>query len=249
MQLNATQAAYRRIAFASVGGRNTTDYTTVQLLWNDKPIAIQNGLFFQPQYGALSAFSTVGTSDYHAMQVSLRKRFSQNLTFDVNYTFSHSLDIASGLQSSTSFAAAFIVNPLNLDIQRANSDFDIRHLVNANWIWALPFGHGQKFLGNTNPWVNGVIGGWEVTGIFRYNTGLPSGQPFDQSQWATNWNVQSNAVALRPVEATPTRTGDPNLFSDPKTAFQSYRNALPGETGDRNILSLPGIFRNRSRSL
>jgi hypothetical protein len=102
------------------------------------------------------------------------------------------------LQSSTAYAAAFIVNPLNLDIQRANSDFDIRHLINANWIAALPFGHGQKFLGNTNPWVNGVIGGWEVTGIFRYNTGLPSGQPFDQSQWATNWNVQSNGVATRP---------------------------------------------------
>jgi hypothetical protein len=242
VQLTATQAAYRRIAFSRVGGRNTTDYTTVQALWNDKPIAIQNSLFFQPQYGALSTFSTIGTSDYHALQVSLRKRFSQNLTFDFNYTFSHSLDIASGLQSSTAYAAAFIVNPLNLDIQRANSDFDIRHLINANWIAAMPFGHGQKYLSNTNSWVNGIVGGWELTGIFRYNTGLPSGQPFDQSQWATNWNVQSNGVAIRPVESTPTRTGDPNLFSDPTAAFQSYRNALPGETGDRNILRFPGFF-------
>jgi hypothetical protein len=75
VQLNATQAAYRRIALASVGGRNTTDYTTVQALWNDKPIAIQNSLFFQPQYGALSAFSTLGTSDYHAMQVSPSQAF------------------------------------------------------------------------------------------------------------------------------------------------------------------------------
>ena len=99
--LNATQAAYRRIAFASVGGRNTTDYTTVQALWNDASVALVNSLFFQPQYAALSTFSTVGTSDYHGLQVSLRKRFSQNLTFDFNYTLSHSLDVASGLQSST----------------------------------------------------------------------------------------------------------------------------------------------------
>ena len=71
-------------------------------------------------------------------------------------------------------------------------------------IAAMPFGHGQKILGDTNKWVNGIIGGWELSGIFRYNTGLPSGQPFDLSQWATNWNVQSNAVALR------TRRGDSN---------------------------------------
>src|SRR5205814_1010182 len=87
---------------------------------------------------------------------------------------------------------------------------------------------------------NFIIGGWQTTGIFRWNSGLPAGQPNDDARWATNWNLTSNGVAIRPVESSPTRTGDPNLFSDPLAAFRSYRNPYPGEAGDRNILREPG---------
>ncbi len=237
--LSATQAAYRRVARGAVGGRNTTDYTFVQALWDDG-LGYGDNLFFHPQYAAFSAFSTVGTSDYHSGQFTVRKRFSRDFSFDFNYTLGHSLDIASGLQSSTSYGSAFIVNPLDLNINRASSDFDIRHIINANYIVGLPFGEGKRFLGNLPKVADLLIGGWQTTGIFRWNSGLPAGQPFDDARWATNWNVQSNVVAIRPVKASPTRTGDPNLFSDPLAAFQSYRNAYPGETGDRNILRAPG---------
>ena len=79
------------------------------------------------------------------------------------------------------------------------------------------------------------LGGWSLTGIFRWNTGLPAGQPFDDGRWATNWNVQANTVAIRPLKTSPTRTGDPNLFEDPLYAYQSYRHPSPGEQGDRGI--------------
>ncbi|MBO0719718.1 MAG: TonB-dependent receptor [Blastocatellia bacterium] len=256
VNLTATQGAYRRIAQSSVGGRNTTDYTTVQLLWDDSanciptdnnvcpgPAAMNNS-FFQPQYGAFGALTSIGTSDYHAFQASLRKRFSNNLTFDFNYTYSHSFDLASGLEpdGSTISGASLILNPLDLGVNRASSDFDIRHLINANYIYNLPFGKGQKFFPNLRSVGNFLLGGWQTTGIFRWNSGLPSGQPFDNGRWATNWNVQSNAVAIRPLTASPTRTGDPNLFSDPTAAYASYRNAYPGEVGDRNLLRDPGYF-------
>src|SRR5215813_6186711 len=258
--LTATQGAYRRIARSSVGGRNTTDYTTVQLLWDDSakckdtgfnfcpppnggPAAFNNA-FFHPQYGAFSALSSIGSSDYHAFQASFRKRFSNNLTFDFNYTLSHSYDTASGLEptGSTFGGGAFIVNPLDLRVDRGNSDFDVRHLINANYIYNLPFGKGQKLLSNLSSVPNFILGGWQTTGIFRWNRGLPAGQPFDQSRWATNWNVQSNALLIRPLDGSPTRTGDPNLFSDPEAAYSSYRNAYPGEVGDRNLLRDPGYF-------
>lgn len=250
VNLSATQAAYRRVAPSSVGGRNTTDYTFVQLLWDDRPDCTScpnpgfggspvNNLFFHPQYAAFAAFSTVGTSDYHSAQLTLRKRLSSDVSFDVNYTWSHSLDIASGLQTSTAYAAAFVLNPLDLNVNRGNSDFDIRHLVNANWVVGLPFGKDKRFLSTSNGFANALIGGWQLTGIFRYNTGLPAGQPFDADRWATNWNAQSNGVALRSLESSPTRTGDPNLFKDPEAAFGSYRNARPGEVGDRNTLRDP----------
>jgi len=241
VNLSATQAAYRRIATRAVGGRNTTDYTFVQLLWDDG-LGYGDNLFFHPQYAAFGALTSLGTSDYHAFQTSLRKRFSNNLTFDFNYTLSHSVDIASGLEpsGSTISGAALILNPLDLRINRANSDFDIRHLINANYIYALPFGKGQKLLSGLGPVGDFVFGGWQTTGIFRWNTGLPSGDPFDDGRWATNWNVQSNGRQIRPLKASPTRTGDPNLFADPTAAYTSYRNPYPGEIGDRNVLRDPG---------
>jgi hypothetical protein len=239
--LTATQSAYRRIARSSVGGRNTTDYTFVQLLWDDG-LGFGDNLFFHPQYAAFGALTSIGTSDYNAFQTSFRKRFSNNLTFDFNYTLSHSFDVASGLEpaGSTIAGAALILNPLDLNVNRANSDFDVRHLVNANYIYNLPFGKGQKLLSNLGSVPNFIIGGWQTTGILRLNTGLPAGQPFDDGRWATNWNVQSNASLVRALKASPTRTGDPNLFSDPDAAFASYRNAFPGEIGDRNLLRDPG---------
>jgi len=256
--LTATQSLYAAIARAcvdnkrnsagdcaigTIGGGNFTDYTSVQLALDDG-LGFGDNLFFHPQYGAFAALSSVGSSDYHAFQASLRKRFSNNLTFDFNYTLSHSFDTASGLEpnGSTFAGGAFIVNPLDLGVDRAASDFDVRQLINANYIYNLPFGKGQKLLSNLSSVPNFILGGWQTTGIFRWNTGLPAGQPFDDGRWATNWNVQSNASLIRPLNASPTRTGDPNLFSDSQAAYGSYRNAYPGEIGDRNLLRDPGYF-------
>lgn len=242
VRLTATQAAYRRLAFRSVGGLNSTDWTFLQTLWDDTPVGFANNLFVQPQYATFSAYGTLGTSDYHSAQLSVRKRFSKDLSFDFNYTFSHSLDIASANESSGSITGVSILNPLDLKTNRGNSGFDVRHLINANYIWTLPIGNGKKFFGGIGRVADLLIGGWDLTGIFRFNSGFPSPVPFDDGRWATNWNVQSNALLVRPLETSPTRTGDPNLFSDPTYAYQSYRNAYPGEVGDRNTLRYPGFI-------
>ncbi|MEO6724819.1 MAG: TonB-dependent receptor, partial [Blastocatellia bacterium] len=242
VRLTATQAAYRRLAFRAVGGLNSTDWTFIQTLWDDTPVGFANNLFVQPQYATFSAYGTLATSDYHSAQVSVRKRFSKDLSFDFNYTFSHSLDLASASESSGSITGISILNPYDLKANRGNSSFDVRHLINANYIWTLPVGSGKKFFGGVGRVADALIGGWDLTGIFRFNSGFPSPVPFDDGRWATNWNVQSNALLVRPLETSPTRTGDPNLFSDPTYAYQSYRNAYPGEVGDRNTLRYPGFI-------
>lgn len=234
--LTPTQAVYEIIAPGGVGGFDLTDYTFLQLLLDDQPVARFNNMFYQPQFAALSAFSTIAYSNYNAAQFSLRQRFSDNLMFDFNYTWSHSLDNASGLQSANTYGTAFIVNALFPDQNYASSDFDARHIINANWLVGLPFGRGRAFLNDTNKFVDAVLGGWQMTGIFRWNSGLPVQTPFDCCVWATNWNVQSNGVRVRPVESSSTRSGSPNLFSDPVAAYQSFRNARSGEIGDRNVL-------------
>lgn len=235
--LTPTQSAYRRIARGEVGGRDN-DWTTLQLILDDISILGENA-FYQPQYAALSTFSTIGNSDYHAGTLSIRERFKEALTLDFNYTFSKSIDDASGLQNSGSYGTAFILNPLRPQDNRALSDFDVRHIININSLWQLPVGKGKAFLGDAPGFVDAIFGGWQLTNIFRWNSGLPVQTPFDAAQWATNWNVQSNGVRLVPIESSPTKS-NVNLFKDPVAAYQSFRNARPGETGDRNVLRLPG---------
>ena len=237
--LTATQSAYRRIARAAVGGRES-DWTGLQLTLDDESILGENA-FYQPQYAALSTFSTVGNSDYHAGTLSIRERFKDQLTLDFNYTFSKSIDDASGLQTSGSYGSAFILNPLRPQDNRALSDFDVRHIVNINSLWQLPIGRGRAFASGLSGFAEAILGGWQLTNIFRWNSGLPVQTPFDAAQWATNWNVQSNGVRLGPIESSPTKS-NVNLFKDPVAAYKSFRNARPGETGDRNVLRIPGYI-------
>ncbi|HEV2762655.1 MAG TPA: hypothetical protein VGV38_06640, partial [Pyrinomonadaceae bacterium] len=202
-------------------GFDVTDYTFLQLLLDDGN-GVLNNAFFHPQYAALSTFSTVARSNYHSGQFSLRQRFRNDITFDFNYTLSHSLDNASGLQSSGAYATAFIVNALDVDQNYADSDFDVRHIINANWLIGLPFGRDRRFFSGMNRFSNAVLGGWQLGGIFRWNSGAPTGEPFQSDRWATNWNRQSNMVRVCPANSSITRSGVdgvPNLFSDRDAVF------------------------------
>jgi hypothetical protein len=200
--------------------------------------------FMQAQYGALSAWSTIGNSFYNGLTVSLRQRM-RSLTLDVNYTFSHSLDDASGLQTAGGFGSAFIVNPIRQNSWYGSSDFDIRHLINASAVWQVPFGKGRAFLNAPNRLVQALVGDWQLSTIYRWNTGLPvSAMPYDDARWATNWNVQANVTPSTAVQTCPDRSNTPKLFGgcDLKAIYQSYRNAFPGETGPRNYLREPGYM-------
>jgi hypothetical protein len=200
--------------------------------------------FMQPQYGALSAWSTIGNSFYNALTVSLRQRV-KSLNLDVNYTFSHSLDDASGLQTAGGFGSAFIVNPIRQSSWYGSSDFDIRHQINASAVWEMPFGKGRAFLNAGNRLVDAVVGGWQLSTIYRWNTGLPvSAMPYDDARWATNWNVQANVTPTTAISTCPNRSNTPKLFGgcDLKAIYQSFRNAFPGETGPRNYLRAPGYM-------
>lgn len=235
--LNATQQIY-----ALVTDFNGPDWTYLQHMLQNWANPIVPYPYYHPQYGTLNTWSTVASSDYHGFTLSARERYKDHLTVDFNYTWSKSMDNASGLQNAAAFAAGYILNPHRPDDSRSVSDFDVRHMINANWLWAVPFGKNRPFLSGMNPWAEAILGGWEFNGIFRWNSGLPNtSNPFDAGYWATNWNVAAAGTRIRHLESSPTKSGDhPNLFADKTYAYQSYRNAYPGETGDRNVLRLDG---------
>jgi hypothetical protein len=177
----------------------------------------------------------------------------KTLILDFNYTFAHSLDDASGLQAESGYGnnsgsnGAFIVNSLRQRENYASSDFDVKHSINADFVWQVPIGRGQAFFGNVGKGADALLGGWQLSSIIRWNTGLPTGvSPFDESQWATSWEVQSNATPTSPVHSCSNKPKNtaPKIFGgcDVTAVYQSYRNAYPGESGPRNYLRYPGYF-------
>ena len=187
---------------------------------------LERNIFFHPQYGALSSFSSIARSDYHAGTLSVRQRFG-GLTADFNYTLSKSMDDASGLQTSGAFGGAFILNPLRQEDSYSVSDFDVRHIINANAVWEMPFGRGRKYFSGVNKLTDAFVGGWQMSGIWRWNSGLPIFSPYDDARWATNWNAQSSGVRNKPVETCPTRGG--KLFGGCLLeAYKSWRGAYSG---------------------
>lgn len=225
---NSTNEIY---ALVSRDGFDILDWTFIQLIIDD--VGVRPNLFYHPQYAAFSAFGSFAKSDYNGGVLSFRQRLGETVSYDINYTYSKSFDNVSGLQTGGSYGSQFLLNPLRPEDNYAVSDFDTTHSLNANFIFQLPFGRGKEFFSGMNRIADVFLGGWQLSGIYRYNSGLPISSPFDAAQWATNWNVQSNGTRIRPVDFRVNRNTQ-SAFTDRLAAYNSFRNARPGETGERN---------------
>lgn len=211
--------------------------------------------YFAPQYDSLAVMSSIGRSEYNAMQLSLRKRWSKGYQFDVNYTLAHGKDHASQVERGSLFTpfstggyTGFLLNSWEPDLHYGNSDYDIRHQINVNWITDLPFGRGRAIGSNVHPVVNAVIGEWSMAGVFRLTSGLPFNVFNCRSCWPTNWNLQGNASLVTPGVFPDTGAfkdvinGHPSVFEDPAEALKLFRRSYPGEVGLRNELYGDGYF-------
>jgi hypothetical protein len=109
-----------------------------------------------------------GRSNYNAGFVSLRKTTSAGLTFNFNYTYSHAFDQVGQNQESLNEAS----DAFNLDRDYGSASFDRRHAFTALFTYDLPFGGGKHFSSGSGV-ANKVIGGWNVSGVWSYATGVP----------------------------------------------------------------------------
>ena len=219
------------------------------------------GAFMNPQFWAFDALQSFGTSTYHSMQLSLRKAFSKGFQFDLNYTLSKSTDLVSvgarrsqgerfgQIPGDTYWSTFSVINSWDRESQRAVSDFDMRHQLNANWVAELPFGRGKPILPDLGPAGQAVLGGWQVSGLLRLTSGLPL-SVLNGLAWPTCYCYQHFAEPVGPIpEQTNTKNArligggsGPNVFSDPQAALSSFRQVLPGSIGQRNNLRGDGIF-------
>ncbi|MBZ5621181.1 MAG: carboxypeptidase-like regulatory domain-containing protein [Acidobacteriia bacterium] len=203
-------------------------------------------MVFNPQFSALSAYSSIGKGDYHAMQLTIRKRFSNGLLFDVNYTLSKSIDLASTPENGGSFSG-FVINTWNPSQMRSVSAYDTLHSINANFVYDLPFGRGRRFGSGMNKILDAFVGGWEITGLYRQTSGLPF-TVINGQRWPTNWEVDANATPNgQPIPAVvstgnSTGIGGPNLWQNPAAAFAGYSETMAGQSGLRTNLRGNGLF-------
>jgi hypothetical protein len=207
--------------------------------------------FYTPQYASLSTLRTIGFSNYNAMQVTLRHQMSHGFQFDFNYTYSKSIDLCSdaerlGNNGALNFnGGCQIFNAWSPYLFRSVSDFDATHQFNSNWIVDLPFGRGRSLASNVNRGLDAIIGGWQLSGLFRLTSGFPYTIYNNGAYFPTDWYWEGAAEATTKNIQTgvfKNPNGTVNIFKDPGTAESLFLPALPGQVGTRNPLRGGGYF-------
>jgi hypothetical protein len=114
-----------------------------------------------PQFGDITTTNNDGKSWYNAGQFSLQKRFSQGYTVQLSYTFSKWLQATEYLNAGDPKPTKMI------------SDQDAPHRLSVSWIYSPPFGKGRRFLSEPNWLLNALVGGWQLQGVYTYQSGFP----------------------------------------------------------------------------
>jgi len=111
-------------------------------------------------FGSIRETDNVANSIYNSLQIAWNRRFSNGLQFGVSYTLSKSMDNGSNQRD-------VVPDTYDTSMLWGPSEFDARHIVIINYLYQLPFFRNQKgFAGRT-------LGGWQISGITQFQTGLP----------------------------------------------------------------------------
>jgi len=198
--------------------------------------------FFPLQGSSMPTWMNAGTAAYHSMTISLRRGLTSGLTFDFNYTWSHSIDDGSAAESGAGQQGAAIQNIFNTTEFRGSSDFDMRHNITANVLYPLPIGRGHHILAGAHGWVQEIVGGWQLSSLLRYHSGVPTTVGGALAYNANYW-LSSLAIPIAPVSSGlhTDENGNPSLFAATSTV-NNFEDELPGHTGARAVVRLPAIF-------
>jgi hypothetical protein len=153
--------------------------------------------FFVANPNALGArlLTNDSSSNYHSLQVELRKRFSDGLQFQADYTFAKALSDAADAQGNNQSTLENFRTFRNKGLDYRRLSDDQTHRFIANGIYDLPFGRGRRYLAGAKSIVNQVVGGWSVGGIVAWS----SRPPF----YITSGRTTFNNFAAGSVDGNP----------------------------------------------
>jgi hypothetical protein len=172
----------------------------------------------------------------HSGRIYLTRRFSRGVRVDGRYTFSKSVDNASGVGGGQ---LVVVQDEHNIFAERSLSSFDQRHRLQVNFNLDLPFGERRRWLANSPGPVRGLVSGWTVNGDYQFLTGTPItarllGNAANNSGTGSNYSERPDATGI-----------DPSLPVDKRTTLR-YFNTLafalpePGKFGNAGRNTIPG---------
>jgi hypothetical protein len=219
---------------------------------------IPGNVGLDPQFGSQLYFGNKSYSNYNGLLTSLHKRLSHGLQFDINYTYSHSIDNSSTIANNATGTNAtggyggFLCDAIQLRSCRGNSDFDITHLVSADGLYDLPIGKGRWLGSNASGWLNQIIGGWQVAFLNQWHSGFAFTTVTEA--FPVSFNANSPAVFIgnrndiKVRVHNDTSSGQIQLFADPNAALNAFTGPIGLQGPTRNNLRGPR-FSNTNLSL
>jgi Carboxypeptidase regulatory-like domain len=111
-----------------------------------------NFFVLNPDANEVNVTDSGAYSDYHALQIQLRRRLSRGFQIDGSYQYA-----LEGGSAFLGFSSGRVMNPTG----------NVRHAIKTQWDWTIPVGRDQRFGSNLNPILNGILGGWQFNGVGR----------------------------------------------------------------------------------
>jgi hypothetical protein len=217
------------------------------LPWNGEPIntplvqvpnaPAQQQRPWQP-WGPISATNSGGKENFNQLQLEGIRRFAGGMSLQVEYQYTRSLDDVpqSGGPQIWQYPALDYGNSVGLR----------RHWFVANYVYELPVGRGRHFLSHVPGVVDGILGGWQVSGISTYGTGTPFSVSFSQTGtgivgW---WTSRADVVAGAPFYSGQ-QSGSHNIVNGvPWFNPSAFSAPAPWQWGNgaRDMLWGPGLW-------
>lgn len=191
------------------------------------PEAIRWPQFSQGVFVSASA----GRSNYHALNVKYNHQFSGGFSVLGNYTFGNVIDSAGGIENGNQRG-----NRRAAD--RGPASFSRRHLFTVSALWELPFGRGRSVGDDLGPFLNGILGGWQVAAIGTFASGVPLTVTAPNRTPANVVNFRANRLCPGDVKVDTVDLREDPQYLDP-ACFEEPAAGFFGNAGT-GIVTAPG---------
>ncbi len=188
-------------------------------------------------FGEIQYMDSGGTSNYHALQTKIERRFSRGMSLLQAFSYSRALENVGAWGEEQSGGGRTPQNAYDFASEYGLAGTNSKFRSVTNWVWQLPFGRGQKLLSNAHPAAEAILGGWEFSGIWTWQSGLPVNIVASEcSSCVMGGQRQQRADALSPSaldSPTAAMWFNTDAFAQPNSPFG---------TAGRNTVYGPGIL-------